>query len=160
MRKGYHLSIESILNGYLFREKMVYKRVMGKDSWTEPPRINICWVPPPPVAAVVAVAGIYFLRFKTSCVILTRASLWGDGDNLLISLTASLAYWLANVYERAIPSLWKKKSNNKKVTGPREKLLLNQISWHSWQMMFKTTLVAHKNLTSDMRTTVPINHIK
>ena len=50
----------------------------------------------------------YFLLCSTCSVILTRASLSGDGDNLFMCFTASLAYWLANVYERAIPSLCKK----------------------------------------------------
>ena len=37
MWKGYHLSIEGVLKGYLFREKMVYKRVRGLTSgWSKP----------------------------------------------------------------------------------------------------------------------------
>lgn len=51
----------------------------------------------------------YFLLRSTCSVILTRASLSGDGDNLFICFTASLTYWLANVYDRAIPSLCKQR---------------------------------------------------
>ena len=45
MWKGYHLSIEGIRRGYLFREKW-YIKGKGMDRVVEPPRINICWVPP------------------------------------------------------------------------------------------------------------------
>ena len=41
---GYCLPIEGIRKGYLFREKL---RAKGLDLGTEPPRINIWWVPPP-----------------------------------------------------------------------------------------------------------------
>ena len=38
MWKGYHLSIEGVLKGYLFREKIVYKRVRSWTSgWSKPP---------------------------------------------------------------------------------------------------------------------------
>ena len=47
MWKGYHLSIESIRKGYLFVKNGILKG-KGLDLGAEPPRINICWVPPPP----------------------------------------------------------------------------------------------------------------
>ena len=49
--KGYHLSIEGIQKGYLFREKWYIKR-KGFDLGVEPPRINTCSVhsPSPPEA--------------------------------------------------------------------------------------------------------------
>ena len=45
MRKEYHLSIEGIQKGYLFREKW-YIKGKGLDLGAEPPCINICRVPP------------------------------------------------------------------------------------------------------------------
>ena len=47
MWKGYHLSIEGITKGEPQLSKMAYKKGKGLDLGAEPPRINICWVPPP-----------------------------------------------------------------------------------------------------------------
>ena len=45
-RKGYHLLIQGIRKGYLFRKKNGIWKGKGLDLRVEPLRINICWVPP------------------------------------------------------------------------------------------------------------------
>ena len=51
MWKGYHLSIEGVRKGYLFREK----KGKGLDLGAKPLPIKICWVPPPPPPQQLAV---------------------------------------------------------------------------------------------------------
>jgi len=48
MWKGYHLSIEGIRKGYLFREKWYLKKGKALDLGAGPPHTKMLSTPPPP----------------------------------------------------------------------------------------------------------------
>ena len=78
------------------------------------------------------VEDFYFLRFKTSYVIFTSASLCSDGDNLLICFIVPWRTGLRFPMYKCIGAgytITLRKSKVNKVTEPCEKLLQKQIGY-------------------------------